>query len=187
MLKYRLILLPLLLLSQTTLAAIVVGNFQGSVTLTEVFDYQCGHCHQMQPLMNWLMDHDKNLKIRLIPIAVINKDSLIEATSSYVMAKNKSNFLKYHEFLMSKAVSAKGVGEALNDLRIDRKAFRIQMHQPWVLHEMQEGIALAKAYHSGTPLILIYRSDNPSNKSVFRGETDPRLIIRAIEEASFDQ
>lgn len=184
MLKRCLILLTLLLMSQSTLAAIVIGNPQGAVTLTEVLDYQCGYCHRMQPLINWLMAHDKHLKIRLIPIAIINKASLVEATSSYVMAKNTPDFLKYHEFLMSKAVSARGVDKALNDLHVDTKTFRSQMHQPWMLNEMRRGLALLKAYHSGTPLILIYRSDSPSKKIVFRGETEPRLIIRAIEEAS---
>ena len=103
MFKRCLILLCLSLFSQVTLAAIVAGNPQGAVTLTEVMDYQCGHCHRMQPLINWLMVHDKHLKIRLIPVAIINKNSLVEATSSYVMAKNTNDFLKYHEFLMSRA------------------------------------------------------------------------------------
>lgn len=184
MFKRCLILLTLLLISKATLAAIVVGNPNGAVTLTEVLDYQCGHCHRMQPLVNWLMDHDKHLKIRLMPIAIINKDSLVEATSSYVMAKNTPDFLKYHEFLMSKAVSAEVVDKALNKLHVNTKTFQSEMHQTWVLNEMERGLSLLKVYHSGTPLILIYRTDNPSKKIVFRGETDPRLIIRAIEDAS---
>lgn len=186
MLKRCLILLTLLLISQVTLAAIVVDNPQGAVTLTEVLDYQCGHCHRMQSLIDWLMVHDKNLKIRIIPVAIINKTSLVEATSSYVMAKNTPDFLKYHEFLMSRAVGAKGVRVALNDLHVDTKKFRSQMHQPWVLSEMERGLALLKEYRSGTPLILIYPTDNPSRKYVFRGETDPRVIIRAIQEVSLD-
>ena len=39
MFKRCLILLTLLLMSQATLAAIVVGNPKGAVTLTEVLDY----------------------------------------------------------------------------------------------------------------------------------------------------
>ena len=186
MFKRCLILLCLSLFSQVTLAAIVTGNPQGTVTLTEVMDYQCGHCHRMQPLLNWLMVHDKHLKIRLIPVAIINKNSLVEATSSYVMAKNTNDFLKYHEFLMSRAVGAKGVFIILNHLHLDTKTFQAKMHQPWVLNEMEAGLALLKKYHSGTPLILVYPTNNPSRKFVFKGETDPRVIIKAIQEASHD-
>lgn len=182
MLKRYLILLCLLLTTQLAFAAIVVGNTQGKVTLIEVLDYQCGHCHRMQPMINWLMMHDKDLKIRLIPVAIINKDSLIEATSSYVVAKNTSDFLKYHEFLMSKAVGEKGVADALNSLHVDTKLFNSQMHQQWVLDQMKSGLLLLQKYKSGTPLILIYRTDNPSKKYVFSGESDPRVVIQTIQE-----
>ncbi len=165
--------------------AIVIGNLQGTVTLTEVIDYQCEYCHRMQSLINWLMVHNKNLKIRLIPVAIINKNSLLEATSSYVIAKNTDDFLRYHKFIMSRTIDAKGITAILNRLHLGTKTFRAKRHQAWVFNEIKSGLALLKQYHSGTPLILIYSSNNPSKKVVFRGETDLRAIIQAIQEASY--
>jgi hypothetical protein len=176
--------LSVVLIASPAVGAIVVGNPQGAVTLTEVVDYQCEHCHRMQPRINWLMAHDSQLKIRLIPVAIINNNSLAEAASSYVMAKTTNHFLNYHNFLLSRAVNTRGVVGILNNLHLKTKTFRFEMHQPWVLKEMEAGLALLKQYHSGTPLILIYPSGNPKKRFVFRGESDLKPIIRAIKEAS---
>ena len=179
-----LILLWMVGITQVAFGAIVVGNSQGSVTLTEVMDYQCDHCHRMQPVIHWLMAHNPSLKVRIIPVAIINKASLIEASSSYVMAKTTRYFLKYHTLLMSRAVTARDVAAILNQWPVNLKMFRSDMHQPWVLKEMESGLALLKQYHSGTPLIVIYPSNNTKRTTVFRGETDPQTLIHAIREAS---
>ncbi len=168
MIKKLLVILLLSLFTQFAMAAIVVANPQGTVTLTEVLDYQCGHCRHMQTVINWLMTHDANLKIRIIPVAIINEYSLVAATSSYVMAKRLPNFLKYHEFLMSHAINARGIANILNQLHFNTQTCHSEMHQAWILKEMASGLALLKQYHSGTPLLLIYPNNNPKNPYVFR-------------------
>lgn len=178
------VLLCFLVMSPTSLAAIVVGNPQGQITITEVLDYQCIHCHNMQPFMTWLTAHHQAVKLRLIPVATINQASLVAAASSYVVAKNTHEFLPYHARLMSQAMSITEIMAALKETEADATHLQAQMHQAWIMREMQEGLSLLSQYHSGTPLLLVYPTNNPSKTIVFRGEPKPQMIIQAIKEVS---
>jgi hypothetical protein len=172
----------LVTLYQVTPAAIDVGDLKGLVTLTEVFDYQCVHCHEMQDTINQVIKDNTHIKLRLIPVAIVNNNSLIEAASSYVVAKRTDYFENYHQYLMTGAISSEKVYHALVKMGVNMKSFVLEMHQPWVLNQMNEGMALLNKYHSGTPLTLVCPTNNVFKCSVFRGEVEPQLINRAIKE-----
>ncbi len=167
-----------------TQAAIVVGNPNGKVTLTEVMDYQCIHCHNMQPVVDYLLQHDPDLKVRVIPVAVVNDTSLYQASAGYVIAKESHDFMQYDHILMQRAYTQDQTADWLTQEHLNTPVFQSEMHQKWVLNNMAEGLSLLNQYHSGTPFFLITPTNKPSQAKVFAGETDPQAIIAAVEEAT---
>ncbi len=169
-------------------AAIIIGNPKGKVTLTEVVDYQCSHCAKMDPIIQSLIVKNHDLKVRLIPVAIINNTSLVEATSSYVIANKTNYFIQYHEYLMTHPLNEEQVYQLLDYLKLNTPEFQHEIHNHWVLDQMKEGLSLLEQYSqsniphqtAGTPLILIYPSQDPSRKDVFYGETSAEKLSRAI-------
>lgn len=184
MLKISALILSLFLLMSQASAAIIAGNPKGKVTLLEVMDYQCIHCHRMHPIINWLIIHDHNLKVKYIPVAIINHNSLVDAASSYAMANETHKFIQYHNYLMSHPVNTIGVYNILKRLNLNTEKFKRDMHSKWVLRQIKSGLSLLNKYHSGTPLILVYPSNQPNHIAVFKGETNPGQLINAIKEDS---
>lgn len=53
----------------------VAGNPKGNVTLVEFFDYQCGHCIKMKPIVNNLIKNDPNLRVVYREFPIFGKSS----------------------------------------------------------------------------------------------------------------
>ena len=58
-----------LLCANTALSAIVVGNTHGSITLVEVYDYQCRVCHQEYPVIQQLIRENRDLNGHSAPMS----------------------------------------------------------------------------------------------------------------------
>lgn len=170
-----------LLLISVAKAGIVLGNPNGSVTLTEVMDYQCAHCVRMQPAIDWLIAHNPKLKVEVVPVSLINQRSLIEAASALVLARHQGKVAAFHHQLMA---------NARNPLPVVRAVMRShpdwvrEMHQAWVKHQLDRGLALLKQAHSGTPLFIISRTDQPKRPRVLRGEVSLPVLIKTLHEVS---
>lgn len=164
-------------------AAIILGNAKGSVTLVEVMSYSCAHCRAMAPIIESIEQKNPQLKIKLIPITS-DENGLIATTSSYALAKqNLSLFKQYHHKLLTESLSTLQIENYLKSLPINHAQFEQDRHANWVLKEILLGINLLTVYQSGTPLFIVYPSNDPEYLQVFRGEVSIEQLQQAIKEA----
>lgn len=163
------------------MAAILVANPSGNVTLLEVMDYQCPHCQHMLGVINNLAKNNPSLKVRLIPVAIENKTSLLEASAIYVLAEKSRYFKMTNDYFLKHKLDRRGVVAFLKGLPINQNKLFTQMHQKWILNEIESGLALLKHFKSGTPLILIYQTQGAKQLQIFRGEAKEALLQKAIE------
>ena len=54
------------------------------------------------------------------------------------------------------------------------------MHTLWVRDDIMQGLNLLNVYQSGTPLLIIYATDNPEKRRIFRGEASLAQLKQAI-------
>lgn len=174
-----------LLFSAKALAAIVVGNPNGTVTLTEVFDYQCEFCRRQAGIISQLFNENTNLKIRLIPIGVINPTSVVQATALYALAKQHQWVWQIHQAFFSHRWTTNTVYRFLAHLPQVNFTHLIRvMHQPWIAKQLTSGMQLLEHFKTGTPLILVNPTCRPHQVFVFRGLASKMQLARAIAWAN---
>lgn len=108
----------------------VAGNPNGTVTLVEFSDYQCGHCINMSPVVDSLIKQNPNLRVVVKEFPI--RGPLSETAAKAAIAANKQG--KYYDFrvaLMNNKngqltendiyTIAKSVGLDVNKLKEDMK------------------------------------------------------------------
>ncbi|PCI37731.1 MAG: hypothetical protein COB50_03460 [Thiotrichales bacterium] len=182
---FRIIVMLLLILCiQTrTLAAIVIGNPHGKVTMIAVIDYQCPYCKQDYPVIRKLIHNDPDLKVRLMPVAIINQISIYE-TAAAITATRYNKFHKLSQIFMAQAhLNAKGVNRILKQLELSSNKFNRLMHSKFVKQQMLEGLQFLKVESSGTPLFIIYPTHNPKLSTTLSGYQDYLKLRQVIRHA----
>lgn len=109
----------------------VAGNPNGTVTLVEFSDYQCGHCITMSPVIDTLIKKNPNLRVVMKEFPI--RGPLSETAAKAAMAAQKQG--KYYDFriaLMNNKggqlteegiyTIAKSVGLDVNKLKTDMKS-----------------------------------------------------------------
>jgi protein-disulfide isomerase len=135
----------------------MAGNLKGDVTLVEFFDYQCGHCKKMQPVVSALIQKNKNLRVIYKEFPIFGKSS--EFASQAVLAAAKQGkytqlqeaLFKFDKPLNEEAVlgAAKAVGLNIDQLKKD-------MDSSQVKEELAQNRALAEKIHlMGTPAFVV--------------------------------
>ena len=135
----------------------VVGNPKGQVTIVEFFDYQCGHCKNMSPVISALIQKNKDLRVVLKQFPIFGESS--EYAAKAVLASQKQGkFQVFHEALMKteeklsqKEVLAIAKSQGLNLVKLEQ-----DLKDPAVIKELDDNMKLAKALHlSGTPAFVV--------------------------------
>ena len=179
------VLMIVLCISLPSMAAIIAGNPIGTVTLIEVYDYECPHCHDAYPVVETLIAHNPKLKVRLMPTAIINHGSIIEAAASLAATHYPGKFDAFNEAVLTRpSLSEPDIAQLLTTLGLSSPQFNQQMHSKSVEIQMVAGLELLKTYHSGTPLFIIYPSNNPNMKTVLKGYQPYATLQQAIDDVS---
>ncbi len=164
-------------------AAVVEGNPNGDITLAFVYDYQCGYCHEMYPIVQELVQKFPDLKVRMMPVAVINKTSLYEAAAA-IAATNTNQFWDFSNQVMAQGpLTDDEVTGLLKQLGLNTDAFQKTIHSQAVEVQLAQGQALMTASgHNGTPLFVIYPSAlDPSHSVVVSGAQSLQAMTSAIQ------
>ena len=82
---------------------VVLGNPQGSVTVVEFFDYNCGYCKKALPDMLTLLKTDSNIRFVLKEFPVLG-DGSVEAAHVAVAARMQDptgkKYIEFHQKLL---------------------------------------------------------------------------------------
>lgn len=78
----------------------VLGNPQGSVTLVEFFDYNCGYCKKSLPTIQKLAEADKDLRIVFKEFPILSPGSVAAARAA-IAARKQDKYWELHQAFMT--------------------------------------------------------------------------------------
>lgn len=137
----------------------VGGNPQGSFTVVEFLDYQCGYCRRAQPDVRELIasDGDIRLIVKEMPILGPGSELAARAAIAAAIAEGPETYAALHERLMTVPgqITDESLDVALAETGLDPAAIRAGMNDPEVDRRLAETRALAeKLAISGTPTFV---------------------------------
>ncbi|MBP5857664.1 DsbA family protein [Marivibrio halodurans] len=154
------------------------GPADAPVTLVEFFDYNCGYCKKLLPVMTKLIEERDDLRIVFKEFPILTPESEIAARAA-LAADRQDLYLPFHQALMSMRgqmtearilETAASVGLDLDRLRQDMAAGEISRH-------IAETKALAQEIGvTGTPALVI-------GDTLVPGAVPYERIVALLDEA----
>ena len=78
-----------------------IGPENADVTIVEFFDYRCGYCKRMLPVISELLNEDKNVRVVFHELPILSEDSKLAAKASLAVFEIKpEKYFDYHSVLM---------------------------------------------------------------------------------------
>jgi protein-disulfide isomerase len=140
---------------------VVLGNAQGSVTMVEFFDYNCGYCKRAMDDMLTLLKTDPNLKVVLKEFPVLGPGSVEAAKVAVAVRMQDKSGKKYLEF-HQKLLGGRGQADqahalaAAKDSGLDMGRLEKDLASDEVKSTINENFKLAESLGlNGTPSYVI--------------------------------
>ena len=174
--------LIILLFCCTSEAAIVIGNPKGSITLTEVYDYQCGYCRASEVSVEQLINQQDGLRVRLLPVAIINSQSVVQAAYAMSRALYHHDFNEvHHDFMFENFSDMTSIHDYIECRGMSASIMR-EMQSKKVKAEILEGETLMKSLHQHeTPLFILQSASGTKSPVVMVGQQNAQTLSMAIE------
>jgi protein-disulfide isomerase len=137
----------------------VGGNTDGSITIVEFFDYNCGYCKRASDTLQQLVKDNPNLKVVFKEWPILSESS--STAARIALAINLSEPEKYEEFhhalLGTRSIrSANDVWKVAEKAGIDRAMAEAKMNSPEVNQHLQQTSTLAQQLGiTGTPAFIV--------------------------------
>jgi protein-disulfide isomerase len=134
----------------------VLGNPQGDITLTEFFDYNCGFCRQMVPVMQKLIAADPGLRIVYREWPVFGEGSDFTARVS-LASLHQGKYWQFHTRMFANRGRAEEASamRVAGEVGLNLDQLRKDMERPEI--EEHIGMSFMLAEHmslSGTPSFI---------------------------------
>lgn len=100
-----------------------LGSAEADVTVIEFFDYRCGYCKQLAPVLARLVEADKKVRVVLKELPILGPESEFAAKAA-LAARPAGKYLEFHRALMANEdLSEKGVRSVASRLGIGERVF----------------------------------------------------------------
>ncbi len=139
----------------------VGGNADGNVILVEFFDYQCGHCKEMQPALDSLMAKNKNLKVIYKEFPIFGASSNLAAQMALAAIK-QNKYVEFHNalFKLDGSLNENKITEAAKSVGLNVDQLKTDMNAPAIKQELADNYNLARALSLvGTPSFVLANKD----------------------------
>lgn len=161
-------------------AAVVMGNPNGTIELTEIVDYQCPHCQAMSPVIDQLIQQHNELRVKLLPVAILNQDSIVQASFAVSRALYHQDFYQAHALLMRNNHQSP-MGAQIDKMTADHPALLKEMHSPQVKAVLDEGLNKMQQLNlHETPILLISPRQSEIHPIVLVGEQSLEKLNQLI-------
>lgn len=135
----------------------VKGNPQGTVTFVEFFDARCGYCKQLYPVMDQLLQRERDVRVVLKDLPILGPNSVV-ASRALLAAQRQNLYVPLYDALMR--LREEPVEPVLRReaerVRIDWARLRRDMDDPAILARIARNLELARALDiQGTPALII--------------------------------
>jgi protein-disulfide isomerase len=138
----------------------VIGNPQGTATLVEFFDYNCGYCKRALGDLANLMKADTNLKVILKDYPILTPGSVEAAQVAGAVRQQFTGdkFWEFHRKLLSTrgAVGKQQALDVARDLGADMDRLAKDMQDPAIQSGIEETMQMASTLNmNGTPSYVV--------------------------------
>lgn len=138
----------------------VGGNPDGSLTIVEFLDYQCGYCRKAQPDIKALLELDGDIRliVKEMPILGPGSELAARAAIATLIAKGPEAYGALHDRLMAVQgpIDDAGLDRVLVAADLDPAEIRAGMADPEVSRRLAETRALGETLAiSGTPTFVV--------------------------------
>lgn len=155
-----------------------VGNADGDVQFVEFFDYQCGYCKQVFPMVMDLLEEDKQLDVVMVEFPVLGPVSEY-ASRAALASKKQGKYMEYHVALMENRgrLSESKILKIAESVELDVDQLKKDMDTAEVSLHIQKNRHLAQALGlRGTPAFLI-------GEGIAPGAISKDQMVEMIENA----
>ena len=135
----------------------VGGNPEGDVTVVEFFDYRCGVCKRVHPIVAELVDSDPGLRRIYKEWPILGPESLI-ASRAALASRQQGKYLAFHDALMEarSPLDEDAVMRIAASAGIDTNRLRSDMAAPEIEETIRRNHTLAARLDlNGTPSFLV--------------------------------
>lgn len=138
----------------------VGGNPEGSVTLVEFLDYQCGYCRRAHPDITRLIEADGDIRwvVKELPILGPGSELAARAAIATLIADGPAAYADLNHRLMKLQgpIDAETLDRVLGEAGLDAAAIHAGMQADEVTRRLQATQSLAGALQvSGTPTFVL--------------------------------
>jgi protein-disulfide isomerase len=160
--------------------SVVGGNRSGDVTLVEFFDYRCGVCKRVHPIVNQLLKRDGNIRIVYKEWPILGPQSVFASRAAIASRKQGDDkYLEFHDKMMSarQSLTADAVLKIAISVGLDSERLKQDMRDPEIDIIIQRNYQLAQSLKlNGTPSFLI-------GDTLLRGARDADTMLNMVREA----
>ena len=159
-------------------ASPVGGNPKGDVTIVEFFDYRCGVCKRIHPIVDELVRTDNNIRRVYKEWPILGPNSVLAARAA-IASRKQGKYLSFHKVMME-AKSDFGEGAIMaiaQSVGLDAARLRKDMRSPETSALIGKNYTLAeKLKLNGTPSFVI-------GDTLLRGGRDLESLRVLVAEA----
>lgn len=135
----------------------VAGNKNGDVTMVEFFDFRCGVCKRVHPVLETLMKTDPKLRRVYKDWPILGPDSVF-ASRAALASRAQGKYLKFHNAMMEARgrLDKKAVLKIAEKVGINRRRLLRDMDSAEITKILRRNYQLAEALKiNGTPSFVI--------------------------------
>lgn len=156
----------------------VGGNAKGDVTVVEFFDYRCGVCKRVHPIVDELVKSDPNIRRVYKEWPILGPNSVLAARAA-IASRKQGKYLPFHKAMMeaNSSFSEGAIIAMAESVGIDAARLRKDMRSPETDAIIRRNYALAeKLKLNGTPSFVI-------GDTLLRGGRDLESLRALVAEA----
>lgn len=135
------------------------GNPKGDVTIVEFFDYNCGYCKRMVPVIQEILATDKQVRYVFKEYPILRPDSETGAKAALAVWKlAPDKYLPFHMALMSGRgeLSEERIFKTAESVGVDRTKLQAAMNDPAIRETLQRNRQLGQILNiNGTPAFIV--------------------------------
>ena len=156
----------------------VGGNPNGDVTIVEFFDYRCGFCKRVAPVVEKALANDKKIRLVYKEFPVLGPNSVLAARAA-LASRAQGKYLVFHKALMNARISydEESIMKIAATVGIDTARLKKDMQASGIQAYIVKTRALARSLGiRGTPAFVI-------GEQMFPGALTSAQLARMIQQA----
>lgn len=151
----------------------IAGSSNPSVTIVEFFDYSCGHCKQMSPIVKEALKTNPNLKVVYREFPIFGNTSVLAAQAA-IAAGMQGKYLPMQEALFGlKKIDETALVALAKQQGLDIAKFQADMKSKVVANAIAQNRQFAESMKLfGTPVFIVLSTPNGQ----YSANTQPYVI-----------